>query len=157
MKKIINLSLMLLLCVTLVTGCGKKKDETNNTGNDNQENNIKDEINEDGTLKEEVNNNSGVVKEQIVEGITLKNVELTSTAYTSTLKIEALNNTNEDITLNYFKVYLKDKDGNNILGNDSFAVAAVYGTIKSKESKVLYANIDRNLSEVYSISYEMVK
>ena len=157
MKKIINLSLMLLLCVTLVTGCGKKKEENNNTVNDNQETNIKDEINEDGTLKEEVNNNSGVVKEQTVEGITLKNTELTSTAYTSTLKIEALNNTNEDITLDYFKVYLKDKDGNNILGDDAFAVAAVYGTIKSKESKVLYANIDRNLSEVYSISYEMVK
>ena len=33
-------------------------------------NNIKDEINSDGTLKEEVNNNSGVVKEQTVEGIT---------------------------------------------------------------------------------------
>ena len=96
MKKIINLSLMLLLCVTLVTGCGKKKEENKNTVNDNQETNIEDEINEDGTLKEEVNNNSGVVKEQTVEGITLKNTELTSTAYTSTLKIEALNNTKID-------------------------------------------------------------
>lgn len=157
MKKIINLSLMSLLCVLLITGCGKKKEESNNPVNDNKEPNIKDEINEDGTLKKEVNNNSGVVKEQVVEGITLKNIELTSTAYTSTLKIEALNNTNEDITLKYFKVYLKDKDGKNILGNDEYAVASVYGTIKSKETKVLYANIDRNLSEVYSIDYEMVK
>ena len=61
------------------------------------------------------------------------------------------------IFVNYFKVYLKDKDGNNILGNDAFAVAPAYGPIKSKKSQVLYANIDRNLSEVYSISYEMVK
>ena len=69
MKKVISLSLVLLLCLTLVTGCGKS-----NKKEDNKENNIKDEINEDGTLKEDKNENKGVLKEQVVEGITLSDV-----------------------------------------------------------------------------------
>ena len=150
MKKIINILLLLLICFVLIIGCGKKKESSPNV-------NIKNEINPDGTLKEEINNNSGVVKEQIVEGITLKNIELKTTAYTSNLKIDALNNTNEDIKLEYFKVYLKDKNGNNILENNGFAIASVYGIIKSKETKVLYVSFDKNLSEVQSIIYEMVK
>ena len=152
MKKIISLSLILLLCLTLVTGCGKS-----NKKEDNKENNIKDEINEDGTLKEDKNENKGVLKEQVVEGITLSDVELKSTAYSSTMSIKATNNTDSAITFKYFKVYFKDKDGKNILGENVFAVASLFGTINSKESKTLNLNADRDLSNIYSISYEMVK
>lgn len=153
MKKLISLSLMLLLCLTLVTGCGKsaKKEESE------IDKNIKEEINDDGTLKEDKNENKGVLKEQTVEGITLNSVELKSTAYSSTMSVTATNNTNNDITFNYFKVYFKDKDGKNILGENNFAVATLFGTLKSKESKVLNLSVDSNLSNVYSISYEMVK
>ena len=153
MKKIISLSFMLLLCLTLVTGCGKSNKEETTT----DEKNIKEEINDDGTLKEDKNENKGVLKEQVVEGITLNNVELKSTAYSSTMSVTAINNTNNDITFNYFKVYFKDKDGKNILGENVFAVASLFGTINSKESKTLNLNADRDLSNVYSISYEMVK
>lgn len=153
MKKIISLSFMLLLCLTLVTGCGKSNKEETTT----DEKNIKEEINDDGTLKEDKNENKGVLKEQVVEGITLNSVELKSTAYSSTMSVTATNNTNNDITFNYFKVYFEDKDGKNILGEGSFAVATLFGTLKSKESKILSLNVDTNLSDVYSISYEMVK
>lgn len=155
MKKVISLSLVLLLCLTLVTGCGKSNKKEDNK--DNKENNIKDEINEDGTLKEDKNENKGVLKEQVVEGITLSDVELKSTAYSSTMSIKATNNTDSAITFQYFKVYFKDKDGKNILGENGFAVASLFGTINSKESKTLNLNADRDLSNVYSISYEMVK
>ena len=153
MKKVISLSLMLLVCLTLVTGCGKSNKKETTT----DDKNIKDEINDDGTLKEDKNENKGVLKEQTVEGITLNSVELKSTAYSSTMSVTATNNTNNDITFNYFKVYFKDKDGKNILGEGSFAVATLFGTLKSKESKVLNLSVDSNLSNVYSISYEMVK
>ena len=153
MKKIISLSFMLLLCLTLVTGCGKSNKKETTT----DEKNIKEEINDDGTLKEDKNENKGVLKEQVVEGITLNSVELKSTTYSSTMSVTATNNTNNDITSNYFKVYFKDKDGKNILGEGSFAVATLFGTLKSKESKILSLNVDTNLSDVYSISYEMVK
>ena len=149
MKKIINISLMLLVCLTLVTGCGK------NDSKDKAD--IKDEINADGTLKEDKNENKGVTKEQVIDGITINNVELKSTTYSSTISIKATNNTNDDITLKSFKLYLKDKDGNNILGDNEFATLSVYDTIKSKESKILSTTVDRNLSSIYSISYELVK
>lgn len=153
MKKIISLSLMLLLCLTLVTGCGKSNEKEDVIDNKN----IKDEINDDGTLKEDKNENKDVLKEQVIEGITLSNIELKSTAYSSTMSIKATNNTDSDITFQYLKVYFKDKDGKNILGEDVFAVAPLFGTINSKESKILNLNADRDLSNVYSISYEMIK
>lgn len=156
MKKIINLSLIMLLCFVVVTGCGKKK-ENNDTIKDNQDTNVKDNVTEDGTLKEDKNENDGVIKEQVVEGITLKNIELKYSAYSSTITINAINNTNEDITFEYFEIYFKDKDGNNLLGEGSFAVAPVFGTIESKNSKLLSVNVDRDLSMVYSIDYKMVK
>lgn len=152
MKKVISLSLVLLLCLTLVTGCGKS-----NKKEDNKENNIKDEINEDGTLKEDKNENKGVLKEQVVDGITISDVELKTTAYSTVLSITATNNTNNDITFEYFEVYFKDKDGKNVLGDNSFALITVFDTIKSKESKPLSLTVDRNLSDVYSITYKMIK
>ena len=153
MKKIISLSFMLLLCLTLVTGCGKSNKKETTT----DEKNIKEETNDDGTLKEDKNENKGVLKEQVVEGITLNSVELKSTAYSSTMSIKATNNTDSVITFQYLKVYFKDKDGKTILGENEFAVASLFGTINSKESKTLNLNADRDLSNVYSISYEMVK
>lgn len=156
MKKIISLSLMLIFCFGIVTGCGKKK-ENDNPVQDNSESNVKEEVNEDGTLKEDINSNKGVIEEKVVEGITIHNAELKTTTYSSTLTISATNNTDSDITLEYFKVYLKDKDGNNILGEGSFAVASVFGTIESGQEEILNIDFDRDLSNVYDIDYEMVK
>ena len=143
MKKIVNIGLVLLLCLFFITGC-KKEDKKN-------------DVNDNGTLKEEKNNNKGVLKEQVIDGITISGVKLNSTTYSATMSINATNDTENDITLEYFKVYFKDEDGNNILGGDSFALIPVFDTIKSKETKVLSTNIDRNLSSVYSVSYEIVK
>lgn len=155
MKKVMSIILIIMISFMLMTGCGKinKKDE-NSIPEDNK---IKEEINDDGTLKEEKNENSEVVKEQIVNGITLSNTNLTSTAYSSKITIEATNNTDEDIIIDYFKVILKDKDGNNVLGDGGFAVAPVSGKIKSKTTKTLYVDFDSDLSNVMSITYEVIK
>lgn len=149
MKKIISLSLMLLLCLTLVTGCGKdnKKDI------EKRKNNIKSEVNDNGTLKE----NKEILKEQIIDGITISNVELKTTTYSTVLSIKATNNTNSDIAFQYFEVYFKDKDGRNMLGDNSFALITVFDTIKPKESRVFNLNVDKNLSNVYNIIYKMIK
>lgn len=161
MKNIAKAILISLMGLALVTGCGcsnTKKDNKPNTGVDAKEQEkLKSEINADGTLKEEVNDNKGVVKEQTVEGITLTKTNFVSTAYTTTITVVAKNNTSNDITLEYFEVYLYDKNGKNVLGDGEFAVASVFGTIKANEEKTLTMNIDRNLNEVESIEYKMVK
>ena len=156
MKNIAKIALISLVGLTLISGCGCSKKEETDTQKKEQEK-LKSEINSDGTLKEEVNKNKGVVKEQTVEGITLTKTNFVTTAYTTTITVVAKNNTNSDITLEYFEVYLKYKNGKNVLGDGEFAPAPVFGTIKANEEKTLTVNIDRNLSEVESIEYKMVK
>ena len=155
MKKL-GITLVAMVAVFSLSGCGCQKKPTETT---KPEENV---TNPDGTLKENVNTNEGVVKEQVVGNITLKDVNVVSTAYSATIRITATNNTDSDVSLSYFKIILKDKDGKNILGTnangeDEFAVAPVYGTIKAKESKTLNASIDRNLDNVASFEYELVK
>lgn len=150
MKKALFIILS-FVSIMSISGCGCNKKQENPTNNQDS---IK---NEDGTLKETVNTNTGVTKIQEVDGITLSEPALVSTAYNSVLTIKAENKTKSDISLNYFKVYFKDKDGKYILTDPNYAVAPVYGTIKSNESMTLIANIDSNLNSVYTIEYEMIK
>lgn len=146
-----------MLCLTLLVGCETKNEEKlkEETNKENNETNIKEEINDNGTLKEEINNN--VIKEQVIDGITFSDVEIVTTTYSSTISIKMTNNTNNDITLEYVKIYFKDKEGNNILGEGIFAVGSFFGTIETNQTEVLNINVDANLSEVYNIDYEIVK
>ena len=63
MKKIINITLMLLVCLTLVTGCGKDKSKNEDKKDDNK-------------TTVEVNNNEEVTKDQNIEGIMITNTSL---------------------------------------------------------------------------------
>ena len=63
MKKVINITLMLLVCLTLVTGCGKDKSKNEDKKDDNK-------------TTVEVNNNEEVTKAQNIEGITITNTSL---------------------------------------------------------------------------------
>lgn len=155
MKNVLKMSLMSLVSLSLITGCGCTKE--GKTPEEKEKDKLQSEINEDGTLKEEINNNKGVVSDQTVEGITLSDVKFVTTAYTTSVTLKAKNNTSSDITVEYFKAFLKDKNGKNVLGDGEFANVPIYDTIKSGETKETTFNIDRSLSEVTSIEYEMVK
>ena len=140
MKKIINITLMLLVCLTLVTGCGKDK-----TTNDDKK--------EDNMPTIEVNDNQEVIKDQNIDGIEITNTSLVYEDGISYLKATVTNNTGSDYELNEYKINVKDSDGNIIVTMPGY----VGSVIKNGESKSINTMISEDLSKAYSIEYEVVK
>ena len=140
MKKIINITLMLLVCITLVTGCGKDK-----TKNDDKK--------DDNKTTVEVNNNEEVTKDQNIEGITITNTSLVYEDGISYLKATVTNNTGSDYKLNEYRINVKDNDGNIIVTMPGY----VGSVLKNGESKTINTMISEDLSKAYSIEYEVVK
>ena len=140
MKKIINITLMLLVCLTLVTGCGKDKSKNEDKKDDNK-------------TTVEVNNNEEVTKAQNIEGITITNTSLVYEDGISYLKATVTNNTGSDYELNEYKINVKDSDGNIIVTMPGY----VGSVIKNGESKSINTMISEDLSKAYSIEYEVVK
>ena len=140
MKKIINITIMLLVCLTLVTGCGKDK-----TKNDDKK--------EDNMPTIEVNDNQEVIKNQNIDGIEITNTSLVYEDGISYLKATVTNNTGSDYELNEYKINVKDNDGNIIVTMPGY----VGSVIKNGESKSINTMISEDLSKAYSIEYEVVK
>ena len=140
MKKIINITLMLLVCLTLVTGCGKDKSKNEDKKDDNK-------------TTVEVNNNEEVTKDQNIEGITITNTSLVHEDGISYLKATVTNNTGSDYELNEYKINVKDSDGNIIVTMPGY----VGSVLKNGESKTINTMISEDLSKAYSIEYEVVK
>ena len=140
MKKIINITLMLLVCLTLVTGCGKDKSKNEDKKDDNK-------------TTVEVNNNEEVTKDQNIEGITITNTSLVYEDGISYLKATVTNNTGSDYELNEYKINVKDSDGNIIVTMPGY----IGSVLKNGESKTINTMISEDLSKAYSIEYEVVK
>ena len=140
MKKIINITLMLLVCLTLVTGCGKDKSKNEDKKDDNK-------------TTVEVNNNEEVTKDQNIEGITITNTSLVHEDGISYLKATVTNNTGSDYELNEYRINVKDSDGNIIVTMPGY----VGSVLKNGESKTINTMISEDLSKAYSIEYEVVK
>lgn len=140
MKKVINITLMLLVCLTLVTGCGKDKSKNEDKKDDNK-------------TTVEVNNNEEVTKAQNIEGITITNTSLVYEDGISYLKATVTNNTGSDYELNEYKINVKDNNGNIIVTMPGY----VGSVIKNGESKTINTMISEDLSKAYSIEYEVVK
>ena len=131
---------MLLVCLTLVTGCGKDK-----TKNDDKK--------DDNKTTVEVNNNEEVTKAQNIEGITITNTSLVYEDGISYLKATVTNNTGSDYELNEYKINVKDNNGNIIVTMPGY----VGSVIKNGESKTVNTMISEDLSKAYSIEYEVIK
>lgn len=140
MKKVINITLMLLVCLTLVTGCGKDKSKNEDKKDDNK-------------TTVEVNNNEEVTKAQNIEGITITNTSLVYEDGISYLKATVTNNTGSDYELNEYKINVKDNNGNIIVTMPGY----VGSVIKNGESKTINTMISEDLSKAYSIEYEVIK
>lgn len=140
MKKIINITIMLLVCLTLVTGCGKDK-----TKNDGKK--------EDNMPTIEVNDNQEVIKDQNIDGIEITNTSLVYEDGISYLKATVTNNTGVDYELNEYKINVKDSDGNIRVTMPGY----VGSILKNGESKNINTMISEDLSKAYSIEYEVVK
>lgn len=134
MKKILTLSISMLLVLGLVTGCGcTKKEETK-----------KDES---------YNTNEGVVGDKVVEELKLTNTSLVSKGNYSTLVTLVTNPTKEDKEVRIFNIYVKDKDGNEIVTLQGY----VGGVVPAGQTKEIESNVDMNLDHAYTIEYEILK
>ena len=140
MKKIINITIMLLVCLTLVTGCGKDK-----TTNDDKK--------EDNMPTIEVNDNQEVIKDQNIDGIEITNTSLVYEDGISYLKATVTNNTGVDYELNEYKINVKDSDGNIRVTMPGY----VGSILKNGESKNINTMSSEDLSKAYSIEYEVIK
>lgn len=136
MKKKFLVALSLLLVVGLATGCGcSKRQEEKKEG------------------KENFNTNEDVVKDQEVGELKFTNTSLKVDKNYSTLVTLVSNPTSNDIEVRIFNIYVKDKDGNEIVKLEGY----VGDVIPAGESREITSNADMDLSKAASIEYEMVK
>ena len=101
----------------------------------------------------EVNNNEEVTKDQNIEGIMITNTSLVYEDGISYLKATVTNNTGSDYELNEYKINVKDSDGNIIVTMPGY----IGSVLKNGESKTINTMISEDLSNAYSIEYEVVK
>lgn len=133
MKKTLLVMLSLFLVVGLATGCGCSK---------------KEEKKED-----KFNTNEDVIKDQVVEELKLTNTSLKVDDNYSTLVTLVSNPTSEDKEVRVFNIYVKDKDGKEIVTLQGY----VGDVIPAGESREITSNVDMDLSKAISIDYEIVK
>ena len=134
MKKVLTLSISMLLVLGLVTGCGCNK---------------KEEIKKD----ENYNTNTGVIEDKVVEELKLTNISLVSKGNNSTLVTLVTNPTKEDKEVRIFNIYVKDKDGNEIVTLQGY----VGGVVPAGQSREIESNVDMNLDHAHTIEYEILK
>ena len=133
MKKILISMTIVLAATLLLTGCGKKKEETKNDVKTNTEENV--------------------VKDQEVDGLKMTNTSLTITNGISTLVTEVSNNTGSDYQLEEFTIIIKDKDGNVLATIPGY----VGDVIENGSTKTIDSSIDIDLSNASSVEYEIKK
>ena len=132
MKKVISLSISMLLVVGLITGCGCKKKEENK----------KEETNK-------TNENQTVVEDQIFEGLEFVNVG----ASNKIVKTIVINNTGVVYEGSKFSMKIMDENGNVLKEvTDEVKEPMETGTTKEIETKV-----DIDLSKAAAIEYSIVK
>ena len=138
MKKALITSLSLLLILGISTGCGCKK---------------KDKTNKDDKQEETYNTNEGVIEDKEVEGLKLTNTSLVSTENSATLVTSVSNPTNEDKEVRIFYIHVKDKNGDEIVTLQGY----VGGVVPAGQTREITSNVDRNLSNAYTVEYELVE
>ena len=134
MKKTIKTLLIGILTISLLTGCGCSKKEQ-------PQDDIKTNTNED------------VIKDQVVDGITMTNTSMVTTNKTTKLTASVTNNTDKDYVLDEYMIIVKDEDGNQIVKIPGY----VGDTIKAGETRTISSSVDIDLSKAASIEYEVKK
>lgn len=135
MKKGIKIILVGIFMVSLVTGCGCSRKETN----------------KDEEIKS--NTNEGVIKDQTVEVFEFKNTSLIREGNNTVLETTVTNTSTTDQELQEFKIEVKDKDGNVM----ETLIGFVGDKIKAGETRVINSYCGTDLTEATNIVYTVVK
>lgn len=128
MKKVIIMSISVLLGLSMVTGCGCKRKETNEKTPDQ---------------------NQSVVKDQIFEGLEFVNVG----ASDGVIKTVIINNTGVVYEGSKISMKVMDESGN-VLGE---ATDEVKGTMETGTTKEISTKVNFDLSKAVSIEYGIIK
>lgn len=145
MEKIMKNKLLislLAMAMILISGCGKTKTDDST-----------EDKNEEPVQEEQKNNiNEGVVEDKNQEGLSFTNSSLVYDKNNSTLVTKVTNNTEENIAVRIFNIYVKDKDDNIIVT----LIGYVGGEIPAGQSRDIETNVDMSLEDAFKIDYEIV-
>lgn len=135
MKKIFGLSLVMLTAVLALTGCGCDK-----------------KVKEEEKLEDKYNTNEGVIENKEVGELKLTNTSLLTEENSSTLVTLVTNPTDKAISVRIFNIYVKDKSGKTLVTLQGY----VGGEVPAGQSREITSNVDMNLSNAYTVEYEIV-
>ena len=133
MKKILNISMTMLVGMFLLTGCQNNKD-------------VK-------PIETKANTNTEVVKDQQLENFTFKSTSLVYEEQTSTLQTVVTNTGSKVEMLSEFLIHVKDAEGNEIVTLTGF----IGDSLKPGESRTITSSYGDDLTTAASISYEVVR
>lgn len=140
MKNVLTILLIGVFLLNTGCGCTKKEDKLEEK---------KDTFVEDQVSN--VNKSSEVIDDQEKNGFKFTNTSLVYENGISTLVTEVTNEGSEAKYLGTFNIYVKDKDGNTI----ATLSGLVDDTIEPGASKTITASISINISDAYSIEYDV--
>jgi len=130
---------LLAVCLLLIWYKNNDKKEDNDLSN-----NIVDNI--------YANVNPGVIEDKEVNGLKFTNTSLVYSNYYSKFATVVSNPTEQDIEVKIFDIYVKDKDGNEIVK----LIGYVGEVIPAGETREIESNVDMNLKDAVSIEYKIV-
>ena len=130
MKKILNISMAMLVGMFLLTGCQNNKD-------------VK-------PIETKANTNTEVVKDQQLENFTFKSTSLVYEEQTSTLQTVVTNTGSKVEMLSEFLIHVKDAEGNEIVTLTGF----IGDSLKPGESRTITSSYGDDLTTPASNSYE---
>lgn len=133
MKKILSMSMAMLVGMFLLTGCQNNKD-------------VK-------PIETKANTNTEVVKDQQLENFTFKSTSLVYEEQTSTLQTVVTNTGSKVEMLSEFLIHVKDAEGNEIVTLTGF----IGDSLKPGESRTITSSYGDDLTTAASISYEVVR
>jgi hypothetical protein len=95
--------------------------------------------------------NSTILREQEVDGLVFKNATIEYVEGITTFTVE-VENTLEDINLRYININFKDEND-----NSTRLVGYIGDNIKSKETKLIVASVDKDITNSIDITYSINK
>lgn len=126
----------LLFMVLIITGCGcSKKSEP------------KDPIKQEEKNNENVN--APVVNYKDFKGLKIGTASFSVNGEKTFVKVSIKNDSNQSITVNNFKILLKDSDGKVVE-----ELTENLGTLKPSETKEINDSVDKKLLNIATIDYE---
>ena len=134
MKRVLILSITIILMLSMTVGCGNKKD------------NIKDD-------NVKVNTNEGITKDRKIGVFTFKNTSLVYENNTSKLMTLVTNTSENTEYLKEFKIHVKDESGNDIVVLPGY----VGSSIDAKSSITISSSYASDLTDAASIEYEITR